>query len=287
MRPSVGRSLVVDLFQRLTRVMHPLQDCTVMVMQSMFRRSNRFISWWLVAEVLERWEFYVVHDQPSRISTGSGGLANWLSLVGFTHVFLVCYFLPFAISQHLASWDVLDWFPYVLIRFLSVPKNPVQVFNLLHVLMSSGLVDLMIDNLVDDKICRLIIFLVLSISRLFVTTTVPWQALSTSVSVISDSFFLLLGSVIVVTFFVNPFVTGNGICHVCIFVWFFAPNYTGWSILRNSVSVCVLRARAAHNRNPFFDRPVRLFDDKSVIIHLADFVRTFYYDNRSDSFVRP
>lgn len=134
-----------------------------------------------------------LHSQPG---TGIGGLVSLLAVVGFSDVVWDSYCLSFAIDQYLASWQILDGFPYLLIGFVSVPTNRIQVFHLLHFSMSSALNDLMIDNLVHDEFFCLVIFLVFDNSSFFVWTQLSGQALSTSVAVTSEafSFFCLVAS---------------------------------------------------------------------------------------------
>lgn len=114
MQPSVGSCLNVDPPQWLTRCDARFHDGTVRGMTVMIRRCGRVISWGMLVEVLERWDFFVADDQPSRLGTERGGLACWLAVFGFTDVVWDSYFISFAVAQHLTLWKLLDFFSMCL-----------------------------------------------------------------------------------------------------------------------------------------------------------------------------
>lgn len=229
----------------------PFQDVTVTGMLAMFRRCGRFISWRLVAEVLERWDFFVVDDQPCWLCTGSGGLLSSLVVVGFVDVVWDSYFSSIAIAQHPASWKVLDLFLCAVTSLYSYERNwykflPCFTKRCVRLFWYSGLQTSRWQILLSHNLSRFCQLLVcLSRQRCHDKF---YQLRCCGIRV---TFFLLFGFVLMVTFFVILLVAGNDIFHVYIFLCFLRGPLNRLKYLEKFFSVCGLVARTAPDRDTF------------------------------------
>lgn len=116
--------------------------------------------------------------------------------------------------------------------------NPIQVFIFLHVSMSSALFDLMIDNLVDTKLFRLIIFHIFVICSFvcfdigFGTSFINFRFCD-----IRFTFFFCFVTLSSSRYFSSPLFQATLSFFLTSSFDFFAVNLIGWSILRTSFSV--------------------------------------------------
>lgn len=81
---------------------------------------------------------------------------SWVAIYGFVNVISWDYFLPFTIIQHFTLVQVFYCFPGVILGFLPVPADLVQVFARFSISMPSTLIYCVVKDRADDIIFGLI-----------------------------------------------------------------------------------------------------------------------------------
>ena len=80
-----------------------------------------------------------------------------LAVVGFVNVGRNTSLLPPTITQYLAPWQVLDWFPSIIVGSAVVPTDSIQRFTILCVAMPSTLVNSIVDDGINHMFFRSVI----------------------------------------------------------------------------------------------------------------------------------